>query len=295
MLEPLYTTIAVLLRILSNPLGNVFQKQLTIKGHHPLLINFLTYFMLSLVCIVIAVSVSWPVLSSTFWLYSILGGIAGALGNGLLVKALQTGDLSVLGPINAYKSVVGVIASVFLLGEIPNLWGLLGITLIIWGSYFVLDTTEERFSWALLKRSEIQYRIWALILTAIEAVFIKKVILATSPTIAFFSWCWFGALFSFLLLFVYRLPVKTEIGKLGAANVSSYLFLVLCIGVMQFTTNYALDHMPVGYALSLFQLSTIVSVLLGHRIFNESDIRKKLIGSLIMIAGSVMIILLKNR
>ncbi|ANE50233.1 EamA family transporter [Flavisolibacter tropicus] len=295
MLEPLYTTIAVLLRILSNPLGNVFQKQLTIKGHHPLLINFLTYFMLSLVCIVIAVSVSWPVLSSTFWLYSILGGIAGALGNGLLVKALQTGDLSVLGPINAYKSVVGVIASVFLLEEIPNLWGLLGITLIIWGSYFVLDTTEERFSWALLKRSEIQYRIWALILTAIEAVFIKKVILATSPTIAFFSWCWFGALFSFLLLFVYRLPVKTEIGKLGAANVSSYLFLVLCIGVMQFTTNYALDHMPVGYALSLFQLSTIVSVLLGHRIFNESDIRKKLIGSLIMIAGSVMIILLKNR
>jgi drug/metabolite transporter (DMT)-like permease len=52
--------------------------------------------------------------------------------------------------------------------------------------------------------------------------------------------------------------------------------------------------MPVGYALSLFQLSTIVSVFFGHRFFNEQDIRKKLIGSAIMIAGSVIIILLKN-
>jgi drug/metabolite transporter (DMT)-like permease len=52
--------------------------------------------------------------------------------------------------------------------------------------------------------------------------------------------------------------------------------------------------MPVGYALSLFQLSTIVSVLLGHRIFKEMGIRKKLIGSAIMIVGSIIIILFQN-
>jgi drug/metabolite transporter (DMT)-like permease len=63
---------------------------------------------------------------------------------------------------------------------------------------------------------------------------------------------------------------------------------------MQFTTNFALDHIPVGYALSLFQLSTIVSVLLGHRIFKEQDIYKKLIGSVIMMIGSIVIILLKD-
>jgi drug/metabolite transporter (DMT)-like permease len=64
---------------------------------------------------------------------------------------------------------------------------------------------------------------------------------------------------------------------------------------MQFTTNYAFGHMPVGYALSLFQLSTIVSVLLGYRLFQEQNIQKRLIGSLIMIAGSVVIILLADQ
>ena len=293
MITTLLTFLAVLLRIISNPLGNVFQKQLTAKGNHPLLVNFLTYFFLSLFCIFIAINVHWKSLPNQFWLYSILGGIAGALGNGFLVKALQRGALSVLGPINSYKSVVGIIVGIFLLGEIPNAWGIIGIILIIYGSYFVLDTTEERFSWALLKKQEIQFRLWAMILTAIEAVFVKKVILASSTTIAFISWCWFGAVFSFLLLFLYRLNVKMELQKIGYTNLHQYVLLIICIGTMQFTTNYAFDHIPVGYALALFQLSTIVSVLLGHRIFKEADIRKKLIGSAIMIIGSIAIILLK--
>jgi hypothetical protein len=46
-------------------------------------------------------------------------------------------------------------------------------------------------------------------------------------------------------------------------------------------------------ALPLFQLSAIVSVLPGYRFFREQEIRKKLIGSAIMIIGSVMIIFLK--
>jgi drug/metabolite transporter (DMT)-like permease len=286
------TTIAVILRILSNPLGNVFQKQLTSKGLHPLVVNFFTYLGLSLLCIPIAFQAPWGQLPLQFWLFSVLGGICGALGNGFLVRALQLGDLSVLGPINAYKSIVGIIVGIFLLGELPNAWGLVGMALIIWGSYFVLDTTEDKFSWSLFKRKEIQYRLWALVLTAIEAVFEKKVILASSVTLAFLSWCWFGGLFSFFLIF--RRNLKQEVRYLTSNHFNKYFYLLVCIGTMQLTTNYVFAHMPVGYALALFQLSVIVSVLLGHRIFKEQDIRKRLVGAVIMIVGSVVIILLQG-
>jgi drug/metabolite transporter (DMT)-like permease len=287
--------VAVSLRIISNPLGNVFQKQLTAKGDHPLIVNFITYLLLSLICFFWAVSMEWPVLNRTFWFYSVIAGIAGALGNGFLVKALHRGALSVLGPINSYKSIVGIIFGIFLLSEIPNFWGVLGVTLVILGSYFVLDTTEERFSWALLKNREIQFRIMAMILTAIEAVFIKKIILASSTTIAFMSWCFFGAFFSFILLLIYRLNVRKGFQEAFRMNhLSRYLLLILCIGTMQFTTNYSFAHIPVGYALSLFQLSIILSILFGYRFFEEKDIGKKILGSLIMIGGSLLIILLKN-
>jgi drug/metabolite transporter (DMT)-like permease len=51
--------------------------------------------------------------------------------------------------------------------------------------------------------------------------------------------------------------------------------------------------MPVGYALALFQLSIIVTVWLGHRIFGEANLRQKLIGSIIMLTGSVLILFSK--
>jgi len=68
---------------------------------------------------------------------------------------------------------------------------------------------------------------------------------------------------------------------------------VLCIGTMQYTTNYVFDRMNVGYALALFQLSTIVSILLGYKIFREQAIGRKLLGAVIMIVGSVLIIFSK--
>lgn len=286
--------IAITMRIVSNPLGNVFQKQLITFGKHPLLINFLSYFILAILCIPMMIGVDWSSLSFQFWFYSILAGIFGALGNGFLVKAMEKGDLSVLGPINSYKSIVGVITGIFLLREIPNVWGLAGMVLIIYGSYFVLDTTEDKFSWKLFRRPEIQFRIWALILTAIEAVFVKNIIIYSSVTIACLSWCVFGSFFSYWLMLYYKVDWVGQLQKASLKAFMKMLYLVGCVGTMLISTIYTFEHMPVGYALALFQLSTIISVLLGHRLFNEKDIAKKMIGSLIMILGSVLIILLKD-
>lgn len=294
MSETLFVAVAVMLRIVSNPLANVYQKQLTSKGNEPLVVNFLTYFLLALLCVGLAFLSGIQPLNHDFWLYSVLGGVCGALGNGFLVRALHLGDLSVLGPVNSYKSVVGMIVGVFLLAEIPNIWGILGIGLIIYGSYFVLDTTDERFSWKLFKKPEIQFRVWAMVLTAIEAVFVKKVIVASSSTLAFMSWCVFGAFFSFIVLLFSPFKLTVELKRTVRFEfLPKFLLLIACIGTMQLTTNYAFEFMPVGYALSLFQLSTLVSVLFGYRFFQEREIGKKIVGSVIMVVGSVIIILLK--
>ena len=164
----------------------------------------------------------------------------------------------------------------------------------LWACTIHLLFPGKILSIALLKKSEIQFRLWAMILTAVEAVFVKKVIVASSTTTAFMTWCYSGAFFSFVLLFIYKPDFLKEIKKTDRVDVYKYIFLVICIGIMQLTTNYAIEHMDVGYALSLFQLSTIISVFFGYRFFQEQDIRKKLVGSAIMIIGSAVIIVLRN-
>ena len=288
-----FTLLAVITRILVNPFSNVLQKQITIKGQHPLFINLFTYLVLAIISTVFIFDVSVQSLDSSFWWYSLAGGITGALGNGFIIKALEKGDLSVLGPINAYKSIVGMLFAFIIIREVPNTWGFLGMAFIIIGSYFVLDTTEEKFSWKLFKTPAIQYRLAALILTGIQAVLDKKVIEHSNLEIAFAGWSIFGAGFSFVFILFTKVSIKQEINKFTTSILLKYVFLVTTVGLMLASTNYTLSHMPVGYALALFQLSILLSVVLGHRLFNELHLAKKLIGASIMIIGSAMIILLK--
>lgn len=285
--------IAVLLRIVSNPVSNVFQKQLTDTRHHnPLAVNFISYALLAFASLaVFGCRIDWPSLPPAFWLWSVLAGIFGGVGNGFLILALQGGDLSVLGPINSYKSIIGLVTGIIVLGELPSLPGLLGMFLIIGGSYFVFETTEEGFSFRLLANKSIRYRLWAMILTAIEAVFLKKIVLLSDTPTSFVVWCVFGMIFSFVFLKMMHVPLISDLRKSNLYDVSRYVLLVLSIGTMQFTTNYSFRYLNVGYALALFQLSTLVSIAFGYKLFHETSIRKKFAGALIMMAGSVIIIL----
>ena len=61
--------------------------------------------------------------------------------------------------------------------------------------------------------------------------------------------------------------------------------------IMQLTTNYVFSKMAVGTALSLFQLSSLVSLYFGYKVYHETEIIKKLIGTLIMIVSAVVILI----
>jgi drug/metabolite transporter (DMT)-like permease len=286
----MFTAAAVAVRILVNPLSNVFQKQLISEKVSHSFVNFFTYFCLSLFSIVFALQVHWAEFPGVFWYLALLTGVFTALGNRFLLLALQHGELSVLGPINSYKSLVSMVGAFLLFGELPGVGGCGGICLIIGGSYFIFDSVHERFSWTLVKRKDIQYRLAAMVITAMEAVIIKKIILLSSPAIALTTWCWFGAIFSFPLLFVQRTrEVQTEL-RSASGQVAKLFAMVLCVGFMQLSTNYVFSVIPVAYALALFQLSAIISVFFGAHFFDEARLIRKLTGTGFMIAGSILII-----
>ncbi|MBR1942867.1 EamA family transporter [bacterium] len=280
------TLTALFLRVISNPLANVYQKKICAESSS-LQCNFYTYFILGILCIPFATKINWTVLPKEFWIFAFTAGFLCSVGNACLVKALQIGELSVLGPINSYKCIVGMIVAIFVIHEIPTLLGLFGVVLIVWGSWFVFDTQKEGFSFALLKRKDILLRFTALFLMGIEAVFLKKVILLSSPVISFMLWCWAGAFFAFILMVLF----KRNFTIIKKEDIQKYVIVCSMLATMQLTTNFVFKHMEVGYALALFQLSTLVNLWFGYKFFHESDMKKKLIGTIIMIIGSVTIIL----
>lgn len=281
-MQILYNFLAIIIRILTNSMSNVFQKKLSLEGENPVVVNFINYLILSIFSIPLIFLANIPITSINFIIYALLGGLTGAICNCFMVLALKRGELSVLGPINSYKAIIGLIFGMIILHEFPNIFGLIGIALIIIGSYFILETPK-----AFLKK-DIQYRIYALIFSAIEAVFIKKVIILSSITTSFIISSFLGAIFSFIIMSIFsgknfKIPSRK--------HTIIYILTAICFGLMTFTTAYVFRYMNVGYALSLFQLSIIINVILGYKLFNEKNLLKKLIGSLIILIGSATIMI----
>ena len=283
-MQILLNSLAILLRIMSNSLSNVFQKKLAGENENPVNVNFINYLILSIISIPLICFVNYNQLNNDFWLYALLGGITGAICNCFMVLALEKGELSVLGPINSYKAIVGLIFGIIILHEYPNLYGIIGIGLIIAGSYFIFDTASPK----VFLRKDIQYRIYALIFSALEAVFIKKVIILSSVITSFIASSLLGALFSSLIV---RFFSSQKLHIPNNKHCILYLLTSICFGLMTFTTAYVFKYMNVGYALSLFQLSIIINVVLGYKLFNEKNLLKKLFGSLIIIIGLATILI----
>ena len=93
-----------------------------------------------------------------------------------------------------------------------------------------------------------------------------------------------GLIFSIFIIFYSKNNLKLNSFK-------HLLLLILSVGIMQYSTNFVFSKINVSCALALFQLSTLLSVLLGASIFKEKELKEKIIASLIMILGAVVIII----
>lgn len=294
------TALFVVARILANPVSNVFQKQLTQRSANPLFIIGATDALLTVGVLPLFFLGAVPLrLGGEFWVNMVVAATLGVASNVLLVYALQSTGLSVLGPINAYKSVISLVLGVFLLGEIPAPMGAAGVLLIVLGSYFVVDrdvnqARSNAFARFFRERG-IQFRFAALAVSATEAIFLKKALLLSSPLTTFVFWAILGLPIAAAAM---ALLLRERLGKdvvLLRQHWPTYVRLATTTGVMQLTSLLTFGKLQVGYSLALFQLSTLISVFLGYRYFQEGQIRKRLFGSVIMAAGAALIVVLGSR
>ena len=174
---------------------------------------------------------------SAFWVNMVICAVLAVAGNVLLVFALRSTDLSVLGPINAYKAVLSLVLGVFLIGEVPTAFGLVGVLLILAGSYFVVDRAPNQPHGDAFLRffrdRGVQLRFAALVFSATEAVFLKRAVLHSSPVTTFLFWSILGLpVAAAAIAFLLRGDVGSEILRFRH-HWRTYLWLALTTGVMQ--------------------------------------------------------------
>ena len=275
-------------RVLASPLVNVFQKRLANRNVSPELIVMISYMFFVLLSVPVFIILQPFDLPREFWFYIVLLGVFDIFGNMFLVKSLKTIDLSLFGPLNSYKPIFALIFGALMLGEIPSTMGLIGVAIIVFGSYFLNYTSGKiKLKWVVSRG--IIFRFLAIILTSIAAVFSKRAILVSSPVITLIYWSAIGWPISILLLMKINPSWKSEFKRIFK-HFWQLIFLFLSFLALQLFTLLTFEKVFVGYSLALFQLSSVVSVFFGFHFFQERNFKFRLIGSIIMVMGVMLIV-----
>jgi len=178
------------------------------------------------------------------------------------------------------------------LGEIPSAQGFVGIAIIVIGSFFLFpsqQTINTNRVFQLFSEKGVQYRFLSILLFSIGTLPLKNAVITGGalPTTVF--WCLIGLPLAVLahLLFIGSF---TEQLKSSKQHLHSFIYLGILIFLMQYMTMMVLSKLYIAYSLALFQLSMVLQVFLGYRIFNEQHLIRRLFACLIMVAGSLLVI-----
>jgi len=281
-------------RVLSNSWTNVVQKQLLNQRLHPLLIVTANFMLLTLFLIPVSLFISFSGLSPAFWLSVTLAALLDTPGNVFLVKSVGEMDLSVFGPLNAYKPIVAMILGVIFLGEIPTWPGLLGMLVVFAGSLF-LSTNGASMGYhafaALVRDKGVRYRFFSLIMIAAAAIFLKAAINRADPLRTLIIWVYVSTPIAYLSFRLFSGRAGRRVLAPMRAHPGKFLELAVLFLGMQGCTLMLFTMMDVAYALSIFQLSAVVSVLFGYAVFRESHILLRTIGAVIMCTGAGILFL----
>jgi drug/metabolite transporter (DMT)-like permease len=260
--------------------SNIYQKKLSQQGLHPFFIVAATYFVLSIFAAPLLGMIKISQLSSAFWLNAFLASLFDVGGWMFLVISLSKTASMLLG--------------IVFLNEIPSLQGLIGVLVIIAGSYLLTPATgslQTNRILNLLKDKGVQARFLSILLFAIGTIFLKKSVIfgGALATMAFWSLIGFALVLLSNQLFLTG-GMKNNL-KASRKHLHTIFFIGVMVFVMQYFTLLLLANMMVAYALALFQLGMVLQVFAGYKIFNEKHITRKLLACLAMMAGSLLVLM----
>lgn len=210
----------------------------------------------------------------------------------LNLEALKREDLSYTAPLNAFVPVLTLAVAVPFLGETPPRSGLFGIALVVAGAYIV-SIKPERINWydpikRLATSTGAQLTLGVALCYAINTILMKVL---TNNDFNAFVVLYVTTLVGWLLLLNVPITRRSELKEIGSTDWWSVLGGSLGSFAGSFFHILALANTYTSYATAVRRLDAVISVLLGWRFLKEKSIRVKLIGSIVMTVGAVVMLL----
>ena len=230
-----------------------------------------------------------PEIKPDFWIALLVGGGLNVFTNLIYMRAIKLSDLSITIPLITFTPLFMLVTSPIILGEFPNIFGVMGIVLIVGGSY-ILNFKEKSKGYlapfkALLKEKGPRLMLLVAFIWSITANFDKIGIQSSS---VFFWPVAVNAFIAIGFIPVVLIKSKNRINQISK-NYKTLLPIGFFHGLMIVFQMIAVSMTLVAYVISIKRTSAVLSVVFGSVLFKEKGLKERLVGSLIMILGVILI------
>jgi drug/metabolite transporter (DMT)-like permease len=283
-----------------------------IRDRDPQILTALAMLIAGVLLLILSAAQGFPVIGPGYYSAVIISGILNIIGLSLIFHALESSDLSLSMPMLSFTPVFLIGTSYLLLHEVPSAAGALGICVIVSGSY-VLNISAEHEHLLDPIKSMVQNRgSWYMLIVAFlfaASINYDKIAMLNSDPV-------FGMAFTLLIISGafgvivglsnrcvgchVQLPVSWDPSLPGhpqkpAVTLRHYLVPAILAGIfvtaecISINIAYTLQIAP--YVIAIKRLGIIFMVLYGTIICAEDEVRTRLLGSVLMVGGAVIILL----
>lgn len=216
---------------------------------------------------------------------------AGVTATVFYMKAIKTSDLSIISPISGLSPVLVLMSSSLIVGEVPSVLGLIGVMTTTVGIYVLkIHEASSGFSEpfrAVFREPGAKFMIAMLLIYAVTAPVDKIGVQASSPV--------FYTLVLHLGQLTFLTPIMIYKNDDWKASIRENRREITAIGglsgISSIAQMTALTYTLVVYVISIKRSGILLSVLAGHFIYGEKNIKERVSGSLIILLGLVLIAL----
>lgn len=261
-----------------------------LKSINQFVFAFGNYFLISIVLFVISFLKGLPTLAPSFYLAVYLSAFLNIFITIFTYRAVQLTDLSLAVPMMSFTPLFLILTSFLILGELPGWLGVVGIVLIVFGSY-LLDVSGKAknlfSSFSNLFKNKGQMLMLAAAFCAGLSVNFDKMAVLNSDWLFGSAMTYFLLAVSFLIISLFK---KREILKTTIRNLDKFFLSAAFAVLTVICINLAYTMQIAAYVISIKRIGALFSVLLGALFFKEKDIPKRFIGAFIMLIGVIVII-----
>lgn len=199
-----------------------------------------------------------------------------------LYRSLREGELSEVTPVSALLPVFNIGTSFFLIGEVPTLYGLIGIVLTVYATFLLLADTPlgARLSY----NRPVLFMIISVACTAVGSTLDKVAIGVSTPAFYSFVNIWGGTIVFLVLTYLYR--QQNDLRQIRSLFWTlCFLGIVLALAFIAFTEAFALA--PTSYVLALRSGGFLIAALWGIVFLDESLSNRKLVALVLFVLGTL--------